>query len=102
MLLRQQLNRYISEQPEFLHSFSPVRLLPSALAPHPWQREGAAVRVRLGCGQLAIAWAPLPPRRIALLTLPMLRAQFAFEGVPAEARSAFMRRFDLHTHRGGG
>ena len=30
MLLRQQLNRYISEQPEFLHSFSPVRLLPSA------------------------------------------------------------------------
>ena len=79
-----------------------LRLLPSALAPHHWQREGAAVRVRLGCGQLAIAWAPLPPRRIALLTLPMLRAQFAFEGVPAEARSAFMRRFDLHTHRGGG
>ena len=30
ILLRQQLNRYITEQPEFLHSFSPMPLLPSA------------------------------------------------------------------------
>ena len=79
-----------------------LRLLPPALAPHPWQREDAAVNVVIGHGRLRITWVSLPPRRIALLTLPMLRAQFAFEGVPAEARSAFMRRFDLHTHRGGG
>ena len=79
-----------------------LRLLPPALAPYPWQREGLTVRVTIGEGQLVIDGAPLPPRRIALLTLPMLRARFVFDGVPAERRAAFMRQFDLYTHRGGG
>ena len=79
-----------------------LRLLPPALAPYPWQREGSALRVAIGEGRLAIDWSPLPPRRIALLTLPMLRARFVFDGVPAERRAAFMRQFDLYTHRGGG
>lgn len=79
-----------------------LRLLPPALAPHAWQREGSSVRLVMGEGQLVIGWTPLPPRRIALLQLPMLRVRFVFAGVPAEARHAFMRHFDLHTHRGGG
>ena len=44
----------------------------------------------------------LPPRRIALLSFPRLHVRFAFDGVPPSVRAAFMRHFDLHTHRGGG
>ena len=79
-----------------------LRLLPPALAPHPWQREDAAVNVAIGDGRLRITWVPLPPRRIALLSFPRLHVRFAFDGVPPSARAGFMRHFDLHTHRGGG
>jgi hypothetical protein len=78
------------------------RLLAQALAGARWSHVGASAQVEVGDGHLAITWHPLPPRQIALLRLPMLRARFVFEGVTAEARDAFMRRFDLYTHRGGG
>ncbi len=79
-----------------------LRLLPQALGSHPWQREASSVRVAIGEGCLAITWMSLPSRRIALLQLPTLRVAFQFDGVPIEARNAFMQHFDLHMHRGGG
>ena len=54
-----------------------LRLLPPALAPHPWQREDAAVNVVIGHGRLRITWVSLPPRRIALLSFPRLHVRFA-------------------------
>jgi hypothetical protein len=51
---------------------------------------------------LRLRWHALPPRRIALLSVPRLRLCFVFEGVDEAARLRFMRRFDLYTQRGGG
>ena len=53
-------------------------------------------------GRLQLSWQVLPDRVIALIRLPRLRVQFHFDGVAAQARVAFMRRFDLVLQRGGG
>lgn len=53
-------------------------------------------------GRLHLHWRTLPPRRIALVTLPRLAVSFRFEDVPPAARDAFMRYFDLYMQRGGG
>lgn len=76
--------------------------MPRAMAEHPWKREGQGIHVRLGDGSLAISWSPLPERRIALLRMQRLLVRFAFEGVDAQARKAFMKPFDLSMQRGGG
>lgn len=67
-----------------------------------WQREGSAVRVTIGAGSLVLQWEVQPPRTIALMRLPVLRMRFQFQGLSAEERYTFMRRFDLYTQRGGG
>jgi hypothetical protein len=61
-----------------------------------------AVAMSAAGGQVRIAWSPLPPRRIALLALPRLAVRFEATAVDDAAWLAFMRRFDLHTQRGGG
>jgi len=76
--------------------------LPLAVGEQPWKRKGTTVLVTLGSGHLQIGWQPLPPRVIALLRMPRLGVQFEFEGVDAETRLQFMRRFDLTMQRGGG
>ena len=77
--------------------------LPKAMGEHDWQRAGQAVDVQLqGGGQLHIEWKPLPPRTIALMRLPRLGMAFRFDGADDQARTQFMRRFDLTTQRGGG
>jgi hypothetical protein len=88
-----------------------LRWLPEAVHGHAWRRlgedgtgnaNGRAAEVRLGAGRLHLAWAALPERRIALVRLPRLEVRFAFDAVPPAQRAAFLRRFDLHTQRGGG
>jgi len=69
-------------------------------APLRWRDDGADLA--LGQGWLRLDWQPLPPRRIALLVLPRLRLRLAFEGVGSDERRRWLRRFDLHTQRGGG
>jgi hypothetical protein len=82
-----------------------LRCLPGAVGPHtlvlpaPGQ---AVVMLAGGLGTMHLDWAVLPPRRIALLSLPRLAVRYRFDGVPAEARREFMRYFDLYTQRGGG
>jgi hypothetical protein len=60
------------------------------------------VDVALDGGDLRLRWQALPPRRIALITLPRLHVRFDFEGVDEDERQRFMRHFDLYTQRGGG
>ena len=55
-----------------------------------------------GGGRLVLRWQALPPLQIALMRLQRLRVEFAFDGVDAPGRSAFMLHFDRHTQRGGG
>lgn len=79
-----------------------LRLLPPAIGEVSWQPGAGSARVRLGSGTLHLSWREAPPRRIALLELARLHVAFAFEGVGEESRHAFMKRFDLYMHRGGG
>lgn len=76
--------------------------LPRACAPHPVAVQAGRALVTIGDGRAAIGWRTLPPRRIALITLPRLAVAFAFEHVDDAARQRFMRHFDLATQRGGG
>jgi hypothetical protein len=76
--------------------------LPGAAGDHPLTVRAGEADIAIDAGWLRLAWQPLPPRRIALLAVPRLAVQFRFEGVGDKARSAFMRRFDLYTQRGGG
>jgi hypothetical protein len=76
--------------------------LPRAIGPLEWQSDAGCARVRLGNGTLHLSWRQAPPRRIALLELARMHVVFAFENVTDEVRHAFMKRFDLYTHRGGG
>jgi hypothetical protein len=66
-----------------------------------WLGDGGAA-LALDAGRVALRWQALPPRRIALITLPRLLVSFEASGVDEGAWQAFMRHFDLFTQRGGG
>lgn len=76
--------------------------LPAAVGACAWRREGAHAVVEVPPGRLALRWAQQPPRVIALMRMPVLRVNFAFSGLDAGQRYAFMKRFDLYMQRGGG
>lgn len=76
--------------------------LPRAVGEHPFSLSPGQAEVQLGNGRLLLQWHTLPPRVIALLCMPRLAVQFAFEGVEEGARQRFMKRFDLTMQRGGG
>ncbi|GAB4204969.1 MAG: hypothetical protein Fur0019_06420 [Tibeticola sp.] len=79
-----------------------LRALPEAVGLHPMSVDEGMARVRIGQGNLSLRWHAAPARRIALLALPRLMVRFEFEGLDTAARDAFMKRFDLYMHRGGG
>jgi hypothetical protein len=76
--------------------------LPVATQGQPCVLAPGSAQVQLGAHALGLRWQPLPPRRIALLTLPRLLVRFDFGTTPVAERAAFLRRFDLATQRGGG
>jgi len=80
-----------------------LRWLPGAVGAHTldWLAPRHA-QVHIGSGQLALRWSVLPPRRIALITMPRMAVGFTFEAVPPHEQAAFMRYFDLYMQRGGG
>jgi hypothetical protein len=79
-----------------------LRWLPGATGHAPARLEGDAIVVSVGTGEVRITARVRPPRRIALVSVPVLAVSFRFEGLDAAARDAFLARFDLHTRRGGG
>lgn len=76
--------------------------LPAAVGSHSWQQDGSSASVSIAPGGLLLRWQEQPPRVIALMRMPVLRVDFAFEGLDADQRYAFMKRFDLYMQRGGG
>ena len=76
--------------------------LPRALGDVPWQLHGDALFAQVAGGQLHITWHVSEPRRLGLAVIPRLRVCFVFSDVADADRLAFMKRFDLYTHRGGG
>ena len=76
--------------------------LPAAMGDCPWQRLGSTAQATIDKGTLSLRWQVMPPRVIALMRMPVLRVSFAMQGLDADQRYAFMKRFDLHMQRGGG
>ena len=76
--------------------------LPAAIGGCPWQAGSGSARVDIAPGALQLRWQVMPPRVIALMRMPVLRVTFAFSGLDATQRFAFMKRFDLYMQRGGG
>lgn len=59
-------------------------------------------RVAVPGGEVVLEAEPRPPRRIALLALPVLHLRLRFVGLDPAARARFLDRFDTWTRRGGG
>lgn len=76
--------------------------LPAAVGSCSWRQEGSTASVDIPPGTLRLHWEVRSPRVIALMRMPVLRVGFAFSGLGAEQRYAFMKRFDLYMQRGGG
>lgn len=79
-----------------------LRWLPGATGHAPAREEGDELVLAVAGGEVRIHADPRPPRRIALLELPVLAVRFRFTGMDPAAREAFLARFDLYTRRGGG
>jgi hypothetical protein len=79
-----------------------LRWLPGATGHAPAREEQGELVLSVGGGEVRIAAVERPPRRIAGIVLPVLAVRFRFVGLDAAAREAFLARWDLHTHRGGG
>lgn len=76
--------------------------LPEAVGGRPIVLSAGAAQVQIDGGALALAWRVLPPRRIALMSMPRMAVNFRFDRLGDDARYAFMRHFDLVMQRGGG
>ena len=79
-----------------------VGWLPMATRHAPLQLEHDKAVVHAGAMTVEIAFKPAPPRRIALLSLPVLLVSFRIKGADAQTCREFIRYFDLCTRRGGG
>ena len=75
-----------------------LRRLPQAVG--PFIEEGDTFRSPDDRWQLWIA--QLAASRIGAIDLPRLRVEFDFPGLGPAEREAFLARFRLHYHRGGG
>jgi hypothetical protein len=79
-----------------------VRWLPGATRHAPMQLKADRAVVRAGEATVEISFTPAEPRRIGLVSIPVLNVSFRFSGAEAQARREFMAYFDLYTKRGGG
>jgi hypothetical protein len=79
-----------------------VRWLPGATRHAPMQMNADKAVVHAGEAMVEISFTQAPPRRIALVSMPVLKVSFRFSGAGASAYREFMAYFDLYTKRGGG
>jgi hypothetical protein len=79
-----------------------LRWLPGATRQAPVRAEGEDLVLTVGAGEVRILLRERPPRRIALLALPVLGVRFTFAGLDEAARGDFLLHLDRHTQRGGG
>ncbi|MCX7141486.1 MAG: hypothetical protein NT123_10435 [Proteobacteria bacterium] len=79
-----------------------VRWLPGATRCADVKLDPEQAVIALGDGTVTISFRQAAPRRIALVSIPVLAVSFRFSRVGALARAEFMAYFDLYTKRGGG
>jgi len=78
------------------------RALPPVLERWEWRSDGRVVNAWRGNARVTITLGPEGTRAIALLRLPVTRAEFAFEGLDEAEIDEFMTRFWRAFQRGGG
>ena len=78
-----------------------LRLLPSAVAPHPFHAGDAGITVFHTEGEMRIELRPMPNRRIGALSLPVTRVTM-HSRVPESQLGDFLDHFDLRYQKGGG
>jgi hypothetical protein len=79
-----------------------VRWLPGATRHAPMQLHADKALVRAGGATVEISFIPAPPRKIALVSMPVLKVSFRFSGAGMSTYREFLAYFDLYTKRGGG
>lgn len=80
-----------------------IRVLPKGLRHDRFVIDGDVIRIKAPPGRrFTIYLSEKPPRRIALLRLPVLGVRFEFEGYAEDEARALLATFDKHVHRGGG
>jgi hypothetical protein len=79
-----------------------LRWLPGATRQAPARIEGDEVTLSVAGGHVRITLREQVPRRVALLSLPVLAVRFCFDGLGPAAREEFLAHFDTYTRRGGG
>lgn len=79
-----------------------MRWLPGATRHAPTRVEGDGLTLSVAGGEVRISLRERPPRRLSLLSLPVLAVRFRFVGVAEAARVDFLAHFDAYTRRGGG
>lgn len=78
------------------------RVFPAVVGHRPFGRSGRCVLFQDGPRTLRICLASESQRRLGMLRIPVTALSFSFEGYTRADADRFMRRFDLHFHRGGG
>jgi hypothetical protein len=79
-----------------------LRWLPGATRHAPMLLTADKAVVQAGGATVEISFIQAPPRRIAQVSMPVLKVSFRFSGAGASAYRAFMAYLDLYTSRGGG
>lgn len=79
-----------------------LRWLPGATRHAHMQMHADRAVVHAGDATVEISYTQAPPRRIALVSMPVLKVSFRFSGATTSAYREFMAYFDLYTKRGGG
>lgn len=79
-----------------------LRQLPDAISHREYTLDGELVRVAEKNGAVWIRMSDLGEKHLGQLDLPMMRLDFAFEGMSPAEIDEFMDAYDLQTLRGSG
>ena len=81
---------------EFIANFAAVA---NAL---PYEMHAQCIELKEASGRLVIELGDEQYRKLASLTIPFMKVTFKFFNYSQSARDKFLKRFDLHYHKGGG
>lgn len=85
-----------------IHREEFLRQLPGAIEDRPYEVSGDLITVQAGDGTMAILMTDLGARQVGSMMLPMMRLDFAFEGVSDADIDDLMDVYDQRTPRSGG
>lgn len=79
-----------------------LRALPGALGHGRYSVHPGRITVQDRHGEVVLRLEPERERAVGALRLPVTRVEFTFAGHTPQQLRAFMDRFELYLHRGGG